>query len=254
MHQIAGCEGKQMPDHFSVISNDKIGRDMYILNVKGDFEGSPGQFYMLRGVDSFMTLSRPISIFDIEKPDLEKDGYISFLYKVCGKGTAYFSSLKKDDGIIIYGPYGRGFPVDEYKDKRVLLVGGGAGSAPLFYAAKQLKYADVKIGFNNEAMDDVQKESFLQKYSLHANASLHIDEDMTENMPSHEYDVVMSCGPEIMMKKLSEKHTNTYVSLEKYMGCAVGACLSCTCEVGGKRVRVCKEGPVFKGREVDFGH
>lgn len=236
------------PDRYDIISNVRVGTDMYVLTIKGDFEGMPGQFYMLRGIDSFMTLSRPLSIFDINK----NEGNISFLYKVCGRGTAYFSSLRKDDGIILYGPYGRGFPVQEYRDRKVLLVGGGMGCAPLVFAAKHLKNADLKIGFRAGVMSQVQKEEFFAKYSGSGNTSLHIDWDLTEDIEADRYDAVMSCGPEAMMKKLTEKHPNTYVSLEKHMGCAVGACLSCTCEVDGKRVRVCKEGPVFKGSEVRF--
>ena len=54
------------------------------------------------------------------------------------------------------------------------------------------------------------------------------------------------------MYKLTKKHDDVYVSLEKHMGCAVGACLSCTCDVAGKRVKVCKDGPVFKGSEVSY--
>ena len=236
------------PDRYEIIFNEQVGTDMYVLTIKGDFEGMPGQFYMLRGIDSLMTLSRPLSIFDINK----NEGNISFLYKVCGRGTAYFSSLRKDDGIILYGPYGRGFPVQEYKDRKVLLVGGGMGCAPLVFAAKHLRNADLKIGFRAGVMSQVQKEEFFAKYSGSGNTSLHIDWDLTEDIEADRYDAVMSCGPEAMMKKLTEKHPNTYVSLEKHMGCAVGACLSCTCEVDGKRVRVCKEGPVFKGSEVRF--
>lgn len=243
---------QSVSNHYDIISNKQVGTDMYIMTIKGDFEGMPGQFYMIRGVDSFMTLSRPLSIFDIDKAGSGEDGHISFLYKVCGRGTAYFSSLRKDDGIILYGPYGRGFPVEEYKHKKVLLAGGGMGCAPLVFAARYLKNADLKISFREGAMNQDQKEDFFAECAGPANTSLHIDADLTEDIDMDGYDAVMSCGPEAMMKKLTEKHPNTYVSLEKHMGCAVGACLSCTCEVDGKRVRVCKEGPVFKGSEVRF--
>ena len=60
-----------------------------------------------------------------------------------------------------------------------------------------------------------------------------------------------------MMKKvveLAKSHKiKTYVSLEKRMGCGLGACLSCSCETKNGRKRSCKEGPIFKGSDLlDF--
>lgn len=51
---------------YKIISNQQIGNDFYIMIIEGSFEAKPGQFYMLRGIGSFMTLSRPISVFDVE--------------------------------------------------------------------------------------------------------------------------------------------------------------------------------------------
>ena len=68
-------------------------------------------------------------------------------------------------------------------------------------------------------------------------------------------DVVLSCGPTPMLRALKtlveEKGLNCYVSLEERMGCGIGACLVCVCDLtNGKRARVCKDGPVFKVTEV----
>ena len=43
------------------------------------------------------------------------------------------------------------------------------------------------------------------------------------------------------------------VSMEERMGCGVGACLVCACDMAdGSRKHVCKDGPVFEAREVDW--
>ena len=43
------------------------------------------------------------------------------------------------------------------------------------------------------------------------------------------------------------------VSLEERMGCGTGGCLGCACDgAGGKRYKVCKDGPVFPAEEVFF--
>lgn len=231
---------------YKIAFNKKIGIDFYIMRIEGNFEGSPGQFYMLRAEDSFMTLSRPISIYDIG------DNYIEFMYKTVGKGTQYFSKMQRGDSITLYGPYGNGFPVDEYIDKKVALVGGGMGIAPLMYLAKKLNNPDIYLGMRKEAMSPEQMREIGESYSRYGATYFNIGNDMTEKIDLSKYDAVMTCGPEILMKKIKDLNKNTYVSLEKHMGCAVGACLSCTCDVNGKRVRVCKEGPVFRGSEVDF--
>ncbi len=231
---------------YKIISNEQIGKDFYIMTIEGSFQANAGQFYMLRGVGSFMTLSRPISVFDIESDK------IAFMYRIVGEGTKYFSKLRQGDEIILYGPYGNGYPFDEYKDKKVALIGGGMGIAPLFYLAKQLKNAEIHLGLNSRDLTQEQKQNLEKLYSACAPTTIHIDTDMSEKLDFSIYDAVMTCGPEIMMYKLTQKHSNVYVSLEKHMGCAVGACLSCTCDVGKKRVKVCKDGPVFKGNEVSY--
>ena len=49
-----------------------------------------------------------------------------------------------------------------------------------------------------------------------------------------------------------EKGILTEVSMEERMGCGVGACVTCTCTVAGSRKRVCKDGPIFNGLEVEW--
>jgi len=68
------------------------------------------------------------------------------------------------------------------------------------------------------------------------------------------YDSIYVCGPIPMMKAVVEEVNKTNipceVSLEKYMGCGLGACLSCSCQGLGKRLKVCTDGPVFESGEV----
>ena len=70
-----------------------------------------------------------------------------------------------------------------------------------------------------------------------------------------DYDVVLVCGPTVMMKKrrppLRGEGHPCFVSLEKKMACGIGACLGCTCETrSGEGKSVCKNGPVFDAAEV----
>ena len=77
---------------------------------------------------------------------------------------------------------------------------------------------------------------------------------VTELFNPENYDVVLCCGPEIMMKKVvkmcKEKNVPVYVSMENHMACGVGACLVCTCKTKDGNKRTCKDGPVFLGEDI----
>ncbi|SHH39326.1 dihydroorotate dehydrogenase electron transfer subunit [Tepidibacter thalassicus] len=224
-----------------VISNEYLGENMYILKVSGIFKGKMGQFYMLRAWENYPLLSRPISIHDIG------EDYISFLYKVVGKGTKILSELKPFDEIKLEGPYGNGF---KEVDGKIALVGGGIGIAPLYLAAKTLKNVDVYMGFRKKAV----LEDKFKKYSNEVNIT--VGRNITDILDVNKYDYILTCGPEIMMKKIvaMAKGTNTkvYVSIENKMACGVGACLVCTCKTKQGNKKTCKDGPVFLGEEVLF--
>ena len=79
---------------------------------------------------------------------------------------------------------------------------------------------------------------------------------VTEILNVEEYDTVLCCGPEVMMKAVvemcKEKNVKVYVSMEKHMACGVGACLVCTCKTKDGNKRTCKDGPVFDGYYVEL--
>ena len=71
------------------------------------------------------------------------------------------------------------------------------------------------------------------------------------------YDAALCCAPvpmtKIIVKKCMEANVPVYISEEAKMACGIGACLVCTCAMkDGKNRRVCTDGPVFSGGEVNF--
>ena len=71
------------------------------------------------------------------------------------------------------------------------------------------------------------------------------------------YDAVLACGPRPMLRNVAraaqEFGVPCQVSMEERMGCGVGACLVCACDMAdGSRKHVCKDGPVFDSREVNW--
>ena len=166
------------------------------------------------------------------------------------------------DEIEIIGPLGNGFDVT--KDYgRVALVSGGIGTAPMLELAKMLRKNNPKIkmdfygGFRDEIYLVDEIEGYVDETKISTNTGKHGHKGfVTEILPLQNYDTVLCCGPEIMMKRVvemcKEAGVNVYVSMEKHMACGVGACLVCTCKTKSGNKRTCKDGPVFNGLEVEF--
>ena len=233
-----------------ILKNERLSEDFYLMVAEEENQAEMGQIYMLRAWDEFPVLSRPISVFDADGKT------VSFLYKAVGKGTEIFSRLEAGDEITLDGPHGNGYP-DE--GKKIALVGGGVGIAPLYLTAKKLKESDpertvdIYLGFSGEPVMIEQYEAVADRVVVNVGGFI------TDEIDPREYDCIMTCGPEIMMKVLCAKckklavSAPVYVSMENRMACGIGACLVCTCRTSGGNKRTCKDGPVFLGSEV-FGN
>ncbi|MDO4710345.1 MAG: dihydroorotate dehydrogenase electron transfer subunit [Peptostreptococcaceae bacterium] len=223
-----------------IIENCAITHDLYLMKIEGRYEIRAGQFFMLKAIDADMTLYRPISIFDADEES------VSFLYSVRGKGTAIFSRLRAGDEILLHGAYGNGFPKASGKPA---LVGGGIGMAPLLYTAKQNEGSVVYIGVRDGLYSE-DELARIRKLFEGTDLVLKVGGIITDAVEFERFDEIFTCGPEVMMAAVSKKHQRVFVSMEKHMGCGVGACLSCSCKVDGKMKKVCQDGPVFLGQEV----
>ena len=125
-------------------------------------EQRPGQFVNIE-LDGLF-LRRPISVCDW------KDGVLTLLYKLVGKGTALMATLQPGARLDVLCSLGNGFDIDipalTRPDvpafTRPLLVGGGIGTAPLYLLARRLKERGVSptviLGFNTASEIIYEKE------------------------------------------------------------------------------------------------
>ncbi|MDY2729171.1 MAG: dihydroorotate dehydrogenase electron transfer subunit [Clostridium sp.] len=238
-----------------VLYNEKVVDNIYKMVCEDTNEIKPGQFYMLK-LNGQTLLPRPISICEKE------DNKITFLYAVVGKGTEEYSKLKEGDYINLTGPLGNGFDLSKDLGK-VAIVTGGIGTAPMVEVSKRLreKYKDAVIDVYAGFRDEIYLKEELLKYADSVNVTTNTGKYghkgfVTDILKPEEYDTVLCCGPEIMMKKViemcKEKNVKIYVSMEKHMACGVGACLVCTCKTKDGNKRTCKDGPVFDGYYVEL--
>jgi len=218
----------------------------------------PGQFFMLRGWEEEPLLSRPFSVYDAAEIPSGSGAVLSFLFKKTGRGTNLLSMLEQGGKVTLTGPLGNGFPVIEGD---VLLVGGGAGAAPLLFAAKCLKKCkperkvSVYLGFSGVVVEETKSAFSSYADNFFAKSGGFITDDVL--FTSEE--AIFACGPEpfllALYKKCKDcgKQERLFVSLEARMACGMGLCLSCTRPtVNGGRKKICADGPVFRAAEV-FG-
>ncbi len=191
--------------------------------------------------------------------------------KKVGDATAALHRLREGDVVGIRGPYGNGFtPIPRGK---CAMVGGGTGVAPLLVLASQLP-TEVEFTFIEGAK--TARELILLRRLRDVVASkkgklVLATEDGSEGekgtaydafvkiAESEEFDIVYTCGPELMMKKVVDyclgRGIPVQASLERYMKCGVGLCGHCVLDPEG--LRVCVDGPVFDGETLtrisDFG-
>lgn len=227
----------------------------------------PGQFFMLRAWDKLEAplLSRPISVHDFDPAT----GTLTFLYQIKGPGTEKLAALAAGDTLTLTGPCGNGFDVPALAARlrqqkaggraRVAVVGGGIGTAPLLLLCKQL----ARHGIEPELYAGYRDEPYALEEFVPCCASVTVSSDsgavghhgvITEVFPAGVYDLVLACGPTVMMTAVwrlcAGKGVPCLVSLENKMACGLGACLGCTCHTKVGPKTVCRDGPVFDAGEV----
>ena len=204
-------------------------------------------------------LRRPISICEIVD-----NSYLRFIFRLKGDGTKGLAEKNIGDKLDVLGPLGKGFSGDALNDESVVAIGGGIGIFPLLELTKRYgKKANVLLGFGSEK-DMVLEEEF-SKYTDRVFVATedgscgfkgYVTDLLRNILKSNKIDKIFSCGPMPMMKavaKVAEEFgVFAEVSLEERMGCGIGACVTCTCNINGGRKRVCKDGPVFNATEVEW--
>ncbi len=224
------------------------GTKSFMFKHKLDY--TPGQFIMvwLPGIDE-----KPLAISYLT------DDVFGITVLERGKFTKIIHNMQPGEQLGIRGPFGRGFSIPpKIKDcsRNTCVIGGGCGMASVTVLIERLQDINTTI-----LMGATTSESlfFTNRYK---GMTLFTDDgskgikgyptDVLEELhKKHNYEVIYTCGPEIMMYKVYEfckRHSiQCEASLERYMKCGIGICGQCVCN--GQMV--CKDGPVFNLNSLD---
>ncbi len=251
-----------------VLWNRKVSSSCYKIGLECSskyLEAKPGQFIMLRLPDqSVPFLRRPFSIHRLIKKDDRIEG-IELLYKVVGAGTEKLSRYRVGDYVDIVGPLGTGFSVSD-SCRRIFIVGGGIGIAPLLFLALALNEKGIDLSGSTLFVGGRTKDDILCKNDfagLKLRVQIITDDgssgekglvtDLLEReIKKKKPDIICACGPFAMLESVA-RIAKTYsapcqISIETIMACGIGACLGCAVESkngSGKYLHVCMDGPVF---------
>jgi len=230
-------------------------------------ESLPGQFIevSVQGVGE--------STFAISRLSDDKKEFVVSVKKI-GHHTRMLHRLAEEEIVGIRGPYGNNFPIQEWKDKNIVIIGGGIGLAPLrtiidYILSNHKDYGHLDIIFGARSPQDILYKDDLKNWENAENTTLYTTIDIpTEGwnrrvgfvpdvvkdlaiMPDNK--IAITCGPPIMIKftvaalaGLGWKNENIYTTLEMKMQCGIGQCGRCNI----REILICKDGPVFCLKDI----
>lgn len=261
-----------------IVENEKIAAGSYRLRLLAPYlaeSAMPGQFVHVRLAQANQAdendaslasaqawdplLRRPLSLMRLFK----KSGEVELLYNTVGRGTTLLTAFRPGERLDILGPLGKPFGLAP-KTRRLLLIGGGVGLAPLIALAEEAIKSDVSVtllaGFASASR--VYSTDLIPPEVEYVVCTDDATMGRAGFVTTHaaEFiawaDAVVACGPMPMLKALSKldrsRSLDFQVSLEQHMGCAMGVCLGCVIPTRHGLKRVCRDGPTFALSEVGW--
>ena len=257
---------------YKILKKKWLSKNICLMEVEAkdlSLSAKPGQFLIVKKDEFGERIPLTICDYDVEK------GTVTIVFFVLGKSTKDIGTLEEGEYFQdVVGPLGVESEflhedLEVLKNKKVLFVGGGVGTAPIYpqvkWFAKNGLKADVIVGAKTKELliledelknvaDNLYIATDDGSYGFHGLVTDVID-DLIKNQNKH-YDHVVAIGPMIMMKfvclKTKEYGIKTTVSLNPLMVDGTGMCGACRVRIGDKIKFACVDGPEFDGHLVDF--
>ncbi len=257
---------------FQILEARELTENIYLMVVKAPRVAKacqPGQFVIVRMDEEGERI--PLTICDYDRGA----GTVTIVFQGVGAETKRMAALRACDSFHDFaGPLGCASELISedktvLKQKKILFVAGGVGTAPVYPQVKWLHEngvaADVIVGAKTRDLLILEEEMRAVAGNLYVTTDdgsygrsgmvTQTIQDLVEK-EGKSYDVCIAIGPMIMMKfvcKMTEQlHIPTVVSLNPIMVDGTGMCGACRVTVGGEVKFACVDGPEFDGHKVDF--
>jgi anaerobic sulfite reductase subunit B len=258
-------ENPMMPKPHKVIKIDLETDLESTFRIEVDTPPALGQFYMV----SIPRIGEmPISISGIGP------GWVDMTIRNVGKVSRAVHSLNEKSTLFLRGPYGNGFPMEEFKGRHLVIAAGGSGIAPVRPLAEHyyrnpdaVDKLDLLFGFKTP--DDILFRQDIDRWKSRFDTILTVDDacgiwegecvglitEYVKNIKLSEYDKmeIVIVGPPVMIKftaaefiRQGVSEERIVVSMERRMSCGLGKCGHC--KIG--EYYICLDGPVFRYNEA----
>jgi NAD(P)H-flavin reductase len=228
----------------------------------------PGQFAQ---VSVFGAGEFPASL-----PPSPTEEELFFTVRRVGSVTAALHQLQPGDKFAVRGPYGNGFPMNQYFGQNLLFVAGGIGLIPLrsclnYALDNRDRYGKIQLFYGARGLKDLMYLGALREWEMTRGFECYLTVDRADDQWTGHVGVVGSlfrkpgvtvpventtafvCGPPIMFRfvirdllGMGFQDTNIVSTLERYMKCGVGKCGHCCIGLA----YVCADGPVFTYEQI----
>lgn len=255
-----------------IVKKVQLTDNIYLMDIEAPRvakASKPGQFIIIKNDEKGERI--PLTIADYDR----EAGTVSIVFQTVGASTMELAKYNEGDTVMDFvGPLGQPSEfieedISELKNKNILFVAGGVGSAPVYPQVKWFKEngldVDVIIGSRSkdllileEQMRAVAKDLYIStddgSYGFDGRVT-DLLKDLVQNQ-GKKYDHAIVIGPMIMMKFMcmmtKELEIPTTVSLNPIMVDGTGMCGACRVTVGNEVKFACVDGPEFDGHLVDF--
>lgn len=256
---------------YKILKAQNLASNIFLMEVEAKrvaAAAQPGQFVIVKMDEKGERIPLTICDYDREK------GTITIVVQTIGASTIRMQNLKAGDSFRDFvGPLGKpsefvNEDIESLKNKKILFVGGGLGTAPVYPQVKWLHEhgvdADVIVGAKTKDLVILEKEMDEVAGNLYITTDdgsykrkgmvTEVIKDLVEK--GNKYDVCVAIGPMIMMKFVclltKDLGIPTIVSMNPIMVDGTGMCGACRLIVGDEVKFACVDGPEFDGHLVDF--
>lgn len=257
---------------FTISKKRLLAPNIYLMEVDAPRvakSAQPGQFVIVRVREKGERIPLTIADYNREK------GTVTIVTQTIGASTRLICALEEGEALLDFaGPLGQPSELihetdEQLAGKKILFIGGGVGTAPVYPQVKYLSERgfkpDVIIGAKTKEIVIMEEEmrAVTNNYYLATDdgssgfKGLVTDmlRDLVQNQ-GKQYDLVVTIGPMIMMKFVTlltkELGIKTITSLNTLMVDGTGMCGACRVSVGGQTRFTCVDGPEFDAHLVDF--
>lgn len=203
--------------------------------------------------------------------------HLECCFRKSGKVTGQLFELGEGDTIGFRGPFGNTFPIDDWKGKNLIFIGGGIALPPLrsvIWNVLDLRenYGDISIVYGARSVNDLVYKREIREWEERPDVNMvktvdpggetddwdghvgfvpHVLEN--EFAPEPDNTIAIVCGPPIMIKftfealdRLGFQKSQMITTLENRMKCGLGKCGRCN--IGSNYV--CIDGPVYWAEQL----